>query len=388
MLVLAGKNNIAVNALNYIVENYNKDLLVVCNQTDDGIHGWQRSLKKTALDLGVREITLEEAYDQASVFISLEFDKIVRPERFKEACAYNIHFSLLPKYKGVYTSIWPLLNDEGVTGVTLHEIDSGIDTGAIIDQISVTISPYDRARDLYRKYLSSSFELFMRRFDGIISGNVYSKQQQKNASTYYSKKSIDFSSMEVNLNQTAYTIAKQIYAFSFREYQLPIVMEQKIANVDVLDTRSAQKPGFLIKKGSDFFDLATIDFDIRLYFDQIERIGDFSSCTAAQAERLLKGLCGVNDRNEHGWSPIIIATYHGNYEVVEFLLEKGADVNDVNNNGTSVLMYAKDFCIKANDKYLFDYLVARGADVRHKDFSGKRLADYLSDKEKLFLNLQ
>lgn len=388
MLVLAGKNNIAVNALDYILENYNKDFLVVCNQTDDGNHGWQRSLKKTALDKGVKEITLEEAYEQASIFISLEFDKIVRPERFREASTFNIHFSLLPKYKGMYTSIWPLLNGEVVTGVTLHEIDNGIDTGSIIDQREIAISEHDRARDLYRKYLSSSFELFKSRFDEIISGEIYSKPQQKNASTYYSKKSIDFSTLKIDLNQTAHAIARQIYAFSFREYQLPIVMGEKIVEVDILDTRSIHKPGSLINKGSDSFDLATIDFDVRLYFDRIDRIGEFSNCTVVQAGRLLKGLCGVNDRNEHGWSPIIVAAYHGNFEVVDFLLEKGGDVNDTNNNGTSVLMYAKDFCIKANDRHLFDSLVARGADVRHKDFSGKQLVDYLSEKEKIFLGVK
>lgn len=388
MLVLAGKNNIAVNALDYIVENYGKGFSVVCNQTDDGNHGWQRSLKKTALEKGIKEITLEEAYEKASIFISLEFDKIVQPERFKEASAFNIHFSLLPKYKGMYTSIWPLLNGEAVTGVTLHEIDSGIDTGSIIDQFEIAISEHDRARDLYRKYLSSSYELFKCRFHEIVSGQIYSKPQQKNASTYYSKESIDFSFLEIDLNQTAHTVARQIYAFSFREYQLPRVMGEKIVEVDILDTRSIYKPGSLISKGSDFFDLATIDFDVRLYVDRIDRIGEFSDCTIVQAGRLLKGLCGVNDRNEHGWSPIIIAAYHGNYEVVEFLLEKGADVNDININGTSVLMYAKDFCIKANDRYLYDLLVAKGANVRHVDFSGKRLVDYLSDKEKVFLGVK
>lgn len=388
MLVLAGKNNIAVNALGYIIEKYGKDFLVVCNQTDDGNHGWQRSLKKTALEKGIKEITLEEAYEKASIFISLEFDKIVRPERFKEASAFNIHFSLLPKYKGMYTSIWPLLNGEAVTGVTLHEIDSGIDTGSIIDQFEIAISEHDRARDLYRKYLSSSYELFKSRFYEIVSGQIYSKPQQKIASTYYSKKSIDFSTLEIDLNQTAHTVARQIYAFSFREYQLPRVMGEKIVEVDILDTRSIYKPGSLIRKGADFFDMATIDFDVRLYVDRIDRIGEFSDCTIMQAGRLLKGLCGVNDRNEHGWSPIIIAAYHGNYEVVDFLLDKGADVNDTNINGTSVLMYAKNFCIKANDRYLFDFLVAKGADVRHMDFRGKRLVDYLSEKEKVFLGVK
>ena len=40
----------------------------------------------------------------------------------------------------MYTSIWPIINGENYCGVTLHEIDSGIDTGDIIDQIKVKIN--------------------------------------------------------------------------------------------------------------------------------------------------------------------------------------------------------------------------------------------------------
>jgi methionyl-tRNA formyltransferase len=53
----------------------------------------------------------------------------------------------------MYTSAWPILNGEDETGVTLHEIDEGIDTGNIIDQISFPITEDDTARDLYFKYL-------------------------------------------------------------------------------------------------------------------------------------------------------------------------------------------------------------------------------------------
>lgn len=68
------------------------------------------------------------------IFISLEFDKIVNPDLFKDARLYNIHFSLLPSYKGMYTSAIPILNGEEMVGVTFHEIDKGIDTGNIIAQ--------------------------------------------------------------------------------------------------------------------------------------------------------------------------------------------------------------------------------------------------------------
>ena len=387
MLVLAGKNNIAVNALNYIIDNYSGDFSVICNRTDDGSHGWQRSLRRTASEKCVKEISLDEAYREAEIFISLEFDKIVRPENFKKAKAYNIHFSLLPKYKGMYTSIWPILNDEPFSGVTLHEIDHGIDTGSIIDQIVIPVGKNDRSRDLYRKYLAAGYQLFERRIDDLLVGRVKSQAQPASPSTYNSKASLDFSNLRIDLFQTAHALQRQIYAFSFREYQLPTIFGERISEVEILEDRSVLKPGQVIKSESNFIDLSTVDFDVRIFFDRIDRIGEFSNCTVVQASELLRGVCGVHDRNERGWSPIIIAAYHGNYDVVKYLLGVGADIHDRNYNGTSLLMYAKDYSLKARDRQLFDYLVEEGADLNQRDFSGKRLADYLSQSEKLFLGI-
>ena len=387
MLVLAGKNNIAVNALEFVIENYDQEVAVVCNQTDNGKHGWQRSLRKTASDKGIAEISLEEAYKKAKVFISLEFDKIVRPEKFKTSNVYNVHFSLLPKYKGMYTSIWPIINNENVSGVTLHKIDKGIDTGNIIKQCEFNISTFDRSQDLYRKYIKTSIEIFKKEFFSIMEGGLNSHQQQSNNSTYYSKSSLNFSNLNVDLNQTAFSIKRQVYAYSFRIYQLPKVLGRSIVEVDILDSRSCQLPGKLIKQEEDFFELSTIDYDVRLYFDKIDKIDKFSNCTIDEAERLLKNICGVNDRNQYGWSPLIIAAFNGNYDVVKFLLKNGADINDTNYNGTSVLMYAKEHCLKVKDLALFNFLIQSGADVNHRDFNGKNLKDYLTIEERIFLGL-
>ena len=133
--------------------------------------------------------------------------------------------------------------------------------------------------------------------------------------------------------------------------------------------------------------IATIDYDLELYFDGIDSLHKFSSCDEIEASSLLKNLAGVNDRNNKGWSPLIVAAYHGNHRVVNFLLERGALANDENYNGTSVLMYAKDFALKTKDKTTFNRLIKVGADVEKKDFYGKGLRDYLTFSEENFLGL-
>jgi methionyl-tRNA formyltransferase len=387
MIVIAGKNNIAVKAVDYLIHHATKDIAVICNQTDDGVDTWQRSLLNYAKSNGIKIINLKQAYAESEVFISLEFDKIVKPDMFKKARAYNIHFSNLPKYKGMYTSIFPILNGENSGGVTLHEIDAGIDTGPIIDQIIFPINSSFRARDLYREYLNYSFELFIKNLIPIISGVYSTRVQQWQESSYYSKNSVKFPSIFIDLNQTAANIIRQIYAYSFREYQMPVVRGKRIAEALVLESRSLKKPGTLLSQNENSLIISTIDFDLQLFYDRVEWISRFSNCNVIKARSLLNNLAGVNDRNHMGWSPLIVAAYSGNHEVVKFLLDSGALINDENYNGTSVLMYAKDYALQARDKTSFDRLVKVGSDIEKRDFYGKSLKDYLQLADIDFLGI-
>ncbi|CEP67793.1 Methionyl-tRNA formyltransferase [Moorella glycerini] len=61
----------------------------------------------------------------------------------------NYHPSLLPKYRGGSAMNWAIINGETETGVTIHQIDAGIDTGPIILQQKVAIDPDDTVKSLY-----------------------------------------------------------------------------------------------------------------------------------------------------------------------------------------------------------------------------------------------
>lgn len=189
-ICIAGKNQIAIDALKYLIENniFPKQSLFGCiNSTDNGINEWQPSFKYFCLVNNVKLLKLEELYLlEDLIFISLEFDKIIKPELFKTKKLFNIHFSLLPKYKGMYTSIMPILYDERKSGVTLHKIDAGIDTGEIINQISFNINLENNSYDLYRLYLIHSFELFKNNILDIIEDKVHSTTQPLIGSSYFS----------------------------------------------------------------------------------------------------------------------------------------------------------------------------------------------------------
>ena len=65
----------------------------------------------------------------------------------------NYHPSLLPKYRGGSAMNWAIISGEMETGVTIHQIDEGVDTGPIILQEKVAIEPDDTLKSLYFKKL-------------------------------------------------------------------------------------------------------------------------------------------------------------------------------------------------------------------------------------------
>ncbi|EOI6144377.1 formyltransferase family protein [Campylobacter coli] len=229
-ICIAGKNDIAVNSLRYLLKNYfNPDQVVVIpNKNDSGINSWQKSLLKFALDNNVKIATLDEIYNiEQIIFFSLEFDQIIKIEKFKSNRLFNIHFSALPKYKGVFTSITPILNNELESGVTLHCIDNGIDTGNIIDQYHFPININDTARDLYFNYLKYGESVFKKNIQAIINDSYKVLKQTGVNSSYFSRKDINLNH-QINFKKTSFEIHNQIRAFIFQEYQLPVINNSKI----------------------------------------------------------------------------------------------------------------------------------------------------------------
>jgi len=85
----------------------------------------------------------------------------------------NYHPSLLPKYRGGSAINWAVISGERETGVTIHQIDEGVDTGPIILQEKVDISPDDTVKSLYfEKLYPLGIELIARAVKLIREGNA------------------------------------------------------------------------------------------------------------------------------------------------------------------------------------------------------------------------
>ena len=387
-ICIAGKNSIAVNGLKYIVDNY-KDykILYLPNPTDSCIDNWQPSFKRYAVSRNVQEASLEDLYDIPElIFISLEFSEIIKPSRFKSKQLFNIHFSLLPKYKGMYTSAIPLLNGEKNTGVTLHKIEKGIDTGDIVDQMMFPIDIRDNARTIYIKYLEYSFQLFVRNINTVLECSYDLRSQPGVDSSYFSKKAIDYQSFSIDFVKTAYEIHNQYRAFTFREYQMPKFKEWQIASTELTEIKSTKKPGTVLYEDQCKYIIATIDYDITLYKDYYPLL--WKSAESGNIEEFKQAfnyIDAIDLKTKNGWTALMIATYNGNIEIVDYLLKEGSDVSETNYKGTTVLMYAYSYYEKSGNSSIFKLILDNGAEPKAKDASGKSLFDYMKERNCLDL---
>jgi len=86
--------------------------------------------------------------------------------------AYNMHGSLLPKYRGRVPTNWAVINGETETGATLHEMAAKPDAGAIIGQTPVPILPDDTAAQVFDKVTVAAEQTLWRVLPALLKGEA------------------------------------------------------------------------------------------------------------------------------------------------------------------------------------------------------------------------
>lgn len=89
----------------------------------------------------------------------------------------NLHASLLPKYRGAAPIQWAIASGENVTGVTTMRIDAGLDTGDILLQKEVPITPKDTSVTLAPRLAEVGASLMIETLRGLAMGSVQARAQ-------------------------------------------------------------------------------------------------------------------------------------------------------------------------------------------------------------------
>jgi methionyl-tRNA formyltransferase len=123
----------------------------------------------------------------------------------------NLHFSLLPAYRGAAPAQRALQNGDLVTGVTVFQLDKGMDTGPIFVQQSINIDPSWRSFELLQHLSLLGPDVVQKSFDMIQNGE--SSKNQEGLATNAPK--ISKSEAKIDFTQDSVKIANAIRAFTF-----------------------------------------------------------------------------------------------------------------------------------------------------------------------------
>ena len=96
----------------------------------------------------------------------------------------NVHASLLPKYRGAAPIQWAVINGEEKSGVTIMQMDVGLDTGDILLQEEITLDPLETGESLYDKMAKLGGDLLVRALPMIEAGTLTPVKQDDDVSCY------------------------------------------------------------------------------------------------------------------------------------------------------------------------------------------------------------
>ena len=122
----------------------------------------------------------------ADLMVVAAFGQIL-PKEILEMTAYgciNVHASLLPKYRGASPIQWAVINGDHTTGVTIQQMDIGIDTGEILAKTEVRLAPEETGGSLFEKLAQAGASLCVQTISHIQDGTVTRTRQDETQATH------------------------------------------------------------------------------------------------------------------------------------------------------------------------------------------------------------
>lgn len=163
---------------------------------------------------------------------------------------FNIHGSLLPKYRGRTPHVWAIINGDEKTGITAHIIDEGCDSGKIIHQIEIPIDFNDTGATILEKYSKEYYPLIEKVLKDVANKQIKLKVQNEEEATYFGKRTpLDG---EINWNWSKENIRNWIraqaypYPGAFTFYKNQKIIIDKASILDI-KTSNKQANGEIIQ---------------------------------------------------------------------------------------------------------------------------------------------
>ena len=176
----------------------------------------------------------------------------------------NVHGSLLPRWRGaapIQRAIWA--GDEQ-TGITIMQMDEGLDTGDMLFKLACPIEPDDTSASLYDKLAKLGPEGLLTTLDRLAQGKLQPEKQQDALANYARKLSKEEALIDWQL--PAAQLERCIRAFNPWPFSYLVIQEQnvKIWQAQVLAESHTAIPGTVLRTGKEGIDVATAEGVLRL----------------------------------------------------------------------------------------------------------------------------
>jgi methionyl-tRNA formyltransferase len=198
--VVFAYHDVGVRCLKALLSGGVEVALVVTVADDPKETQWFASVAETARDYGLPVATPQEPNSAAFVeqlaaldvdfLFSFYYRSLLGAPLLGCArrAAFNMHGSLLPKYRGRAPVNWAILNGEREIGATLHYMVARADAGDIIDQQAVPILIDDDAREVYAKVTAAAEMVLVRSLPGLIEGSAPRRAQPIVPGQYFGRR--------------------------------------------------------------------------------------------------------------------------------------------------------------------------------------------------------
>ncbi|MGO4307827.1 formyltransferase [Cupriavidus sp. RAF12] len=172
--------------------------LVVTHRDRPDENIWFRRVADTAADLNLSFLYNEDPADPAladavraakpDVIFSFYYRSMIPADVLALAPggAFNMHGSLLPKYRGRVPVNWAVLHGETETGATLHAMEAKPDAGYIVDQTAVPILPDDTAGEVFEKVTVAAEQTLWRALPAMMTGHTPKRPNRLADGSYFS----------------------------------------------------------------------------------------------------------------------------------------------------------------------------------------------------------
>ena len=197
---------------------------------------------------------------QADLFVVAAFGQLLSEEilNMPEYGCINIHASLLPAYRGAAPIQWAVLNGEKESGVTIMQMDKGLDTGDMQLKRSVELSPKETGDSLHDKLMHLGAELIVEALPKLEKGELVPEKQKDELSSYAKKLTkamgqIDWSKDAVSLERWIRGLNSWPSAYTFFGGKTLKIWEARVA-----EENGAQKaePGHVVSVSREGFTVA------------------------------------------------------------------------------------------------------------------------------------